>query len=85
MAEVHRVDLSETYLELCSHGIDPQRFAWKQPPYEYEYERLPIDLLAGSSALRQQIEAGTSAADIARSWEPAVREFRTIREQFLLY
>ena len=26
-------------------AVDPDRFAWKQPPYEYEYDRLPIDLL----------------------------------------
>ncbi|PYI93128.1 MAG: DUF1343 domain-containing protein [Verrucomicrobia bacterium] len=24
-------------------------FAWKQPPYEYEYERLPIEVLLGGS------------------------------------
>lgn len=32
-------------------------FAWKQPPYEYEYEKLPIDILFGSSWPRQAIEA----------------------------
>jgi uncharacterized protein YbbC (DUF1343 family) len=31
-------------------------FAWKQPPYEYEYERLPIDILAGNGWLRGAIE-----------------------------
>ncbi len=25
----------------------PDDFAWKQPPYEYETEKLPIDILAG--------------------------------------
>ncbi|NNC90431.1 MAG: DUF1343 domain-containing protein [Akkermansiaceae bacterium] len=25
----------------------PEEFAWKQPPYEYEYEKLPIEILAG--------------------------------------
>jgi uncharacterized protein YbbC (DUF1343 family) len=24
-----------------------ESFAWKQPPYEYEYERLPIEVLLG--------------------------------------
>ena len=66
-------------------AADPERFGWKDPPYEYEYERLPIDLLAGSSLLREQIQAGDSAADIARSWESPVREFVRVREQFLLY
>ena len=26
----------------------PEQFAWRQPPYEYENERLPIDLLPGT-------------------------------------
>src|SRR5437867_11287 len=30
----------------------PDRFAWKSPPYEYEYDKMPIDCLAGSSELR---------------------------------
>jgi uncharacterized protein YbbC (DUF1343 family) len=25
----------------------PDHFAWKQPPYEYEYDRLPIEILLG--------------------------------------
>ncbi len=25
----------------------PEQFAWKEPPYEYEYEKLPIEILAG--------------------------------------
>ena len=66
-------------------AADPDRFGWKQPPYEYEYERLPIDLLAGSSQLREQIEAGAPSAEIARSWEAPVRAFGAIRDRFLLY
>jgi len=64
---------------------DPGQFRWKDPPYEYEFERTPIDCLAGSSELRQQIDAGMTAHDIARSWEGPVAAFRKIRERFLLY
>ena len=66
-------------------AVDPDRFAWKQPPYEYEYDRMPIDLLAGSSQLREQIDGGLPAADIAQSWAGPVAEFTKIRERFLLY
>lgn len=31
-------------------------FAWKQPPYEYEYEKLPIDILFGQEWPRHAIE-----------------------------
>jgi uncharacterized protein YbbC (DUF1343 family) len=34
--------------------LAPQHFAWLSPPYEYEYEKPPIDILYGSSDLRQQ-------------------------------
>jgi len=64
---------------------DPERFAWRAPPYEYEREKLPIDILAGSSDVREQIEEGIPAAEIARSWEAGVQEFMKIRERFLLY
>jgi uncharacterized protein YbbC (DUF1343 family) len=63
----------------------PDRFKWRDPPYEYEHDRLPIDVLAGSPELREQIEAGMPAADIARSWERDVAEFNRVREKFLLY
>jgi uncharacterized protein YbbC (DUF1343 family) len=64
---------------------DRERFAWKEPPYEYERERIPIDVLAGSTDLREQIEAGVPAREIAQSWQPATQAFMRIREEFLLY
>ena len=30
----------------------PPRFAWRQPPYEYEHDKWPIDILYGSDRLR---------------------------------
>ena len=37
----------------------PKDFAWKAPPYEYEYEKLPIDILLGSGTFRKEfIESG---------------------------
>ena len=64
---------------------DPNQFRWKDPPYEYEYEKMPIDCLAGSSTLRDQIDAGVPAHEIAAGWKEAVDEFLKIRERVLLY
>ena len=64
---------------------DPERFAWRQPPYEYEHEKLPIDILAGSNALRRQIEAGEAPEDIAAGWRDDEDAFATLRAPFLLY
>jgi uncharacterized protein YbbC (DUF1343 family) len=64
---------------------NPSAFAWRQPPYEYEHDKVPIDILAGSDTLRKQIEADLPATDIAASWRKDEEEFRTLRERFLLY
>ena len=64
---------------------DPNQFNWRDPPYEYEHDRLPIDVLAGSPELREQIEAGVPAEEIARSWESDVAAFKRVRQKFLLY
>jgi uncharacterized protein YbbC (DUF1343 family) len=60
-------------------------YQWRQPPYEYEHDKLPFDILAGSSELRQQIEAGLPARTIYDSWTRQVERFRTERKPFLLY
>jgi uncharacterized protein YbbC (DUF1343 family) len=31
----------------CIRKLNPESFAWKQPPYEYEREKLPIEILLG--------------------------------------
>src|SRR6185436_10856640 len=63
----------------------PDKFAWRQPPYEYEHTKMPIDILAGSSELREQIESGMSAREISRSWTGSVDAFKKIRDRYLLY
>jgi uncharacterized protein YbbC (DUF1343 family) len=64
---------------------DPGQFAWRQPPYEYEFDKWPIDILYGSPALRERLDAGDAAADIAREWDADVRPFLAVRDRFLLY
>jgi uncharacterized protein YbbC (DUF1343 family) len=62
-----------------------ERFRWRDPPYEYEHQKLPIDILAGSAALREQIDADVPAETIARSWEVNVSVFEKLRQEFLIY
>ena len=64
---------------------NPSKFAWRQPPYEYEHDKIPIDILAGSDALRSQIESDVPAQEIAASWKADEDAFRALREPFLLY
>ena len=67
------------------YGLGPDRFAWRAPPYEYEHDKMPIDILAGSPALRQQIERQTPLGDIVSSWAAGEAEFEAIRQPYLLY
>ena len=64
---------------------NPERFQWRQPPYEYELTKLPFDILAGSSELRTQVESGVPVDAISESWMPALERFRATRKPFLLY
>jgi uncharacterized protein YbbC (DUF1343 family) len=63
----------------------PEDFAWKQPPYEYVYDRMPFDVICGGSRLREQIEAGVTPYTIESSWLDDVVKFRSRREAYLLY
>jgi uncharacterized protein YbbC (DUF1343 family) len=64
---------------------DPSRFEWRQPPYEYEKDKMPFDILAGSSELRQQIEGGVPPRVIRDSWQDGHHTFARTREPYLLY
>ena len=63
----------------------PSLFKWREPPYEYETAKIPIDILSGSDALRRQIDADLGATAIANSWAPEIEAFKKIRQAFLLY
>lgn len=63
----------------------PGDFLWKDPPYEYEYDRNPFDLIAGTDKVRRGIEQGESLSAIERSWEQPLEAFDQARARFLLY
>jgi uncharacterized protein YbbC (DUF1343 family) len=63
----------------------PSKFAWRNPPYEYEEVKPPIDILYGSDALRVAIDAGDDAAAITGAWRADEDAFRALRERYLLY
>jgi uncharacterized protein YbbC (DUF1343 family) len=67
------------------HNTYPRDFAWKQPPYEYEEIKMPIDILAGSERLRKDIEAWKDIKEMESWWKEELKEFEKIRKQYLLY
>ena len=64
---------------------NPAAFEWRDPPYEYEYIKPPIDILFGSDRLRLALEAGVSPQALADEWHAPVAAFMDIRARFLLY
>jgi uncharacterized protein YbbC (DUF1343 family) len=62
-----------------------EEFLWKEPPYEYEYDRNPFDVIAGTLELRSALEGRMGSADIAASWQPDEEVFRDRRSGYLLY
>ena len=63
----------------------PDQFRWKEPPYEYEYEKLPIDLILGDKMLRYAIENLENIDVIEESWQIEINEFKQMSRAFYLY
>jgi uncharacterized protein YbbC (DUF1343 family) len=78
----YRLSLALLSAILADHGPD---FRWKEPPYEYEYERPPIDLILGDSFLRERLEGLAKPNSLESSWEKDLRSYLEWRESFLLY
>jgi len=64
---------------------DPVRFAWRRPPYEYEHDKEPIDILYGSDQLRKTLDGGGDVAALIASWRADEDAFRRLRQPFLMY
>ena len=76
--------LSMALLEALLH-LYPNQFAWKQPPYEYEYEKLPIDLIIGNQAVREELEHGVEIVALELSWLEDLASFEERRRAVFLY
>jgi uncharacterized protein YbbC (DUF1343 family) len=63
----------------------PAETLWRDPPYEYETVKPPIDILYGSDRLRRGIDAGETAASLSAGWARDEAAFRELRQKYLLY
>ncbi|HET9266970.1 MAG TPA: DUF1343 domain-containing protein [Vicinamibacterales bacterium] len=69
----------------ATRAASPSAFAWRDPPYEYEYVKPPIDMLYGSAALREVLDGGATAGDLVNGWADRLRPFLETRARFLQY
>jgi uncharacterized protein YbbC (DUF1343 family) len=70
-AEVHVLDRSavDTFLlgmvaVKAARDVDPARFAWRDKPYEFISGVNPADLLTGSTAYREAVDAGAALGPV---------------------
>ncbi len=63
----------------------PDHFQWRQPPYEFVYDRLPFDLLTGDPRLRVGLESHCALSELVATWQDELASFRQQRAAYLLY
>jgi uncharacterized protein YbbC (DUF1343 family) len=66
-------------------SLHPRTFEWRQPPYEYEFEKLPFDMITGDPAVRKAIEELGPLDALEQSWVQELSHFEEIRRPHLLY
>ncbi|MFC1640161.1 exo-beta-N-acetylmuramidase NamZ domain-containing protein [Gemmatimonadota bacterium] len=78
------VETAVSILHTVKH-LAPEEFQWRPPPYEYEHEKMPIDILWGSEALRTTIDSGRSPDELMRQSGLDLVEFENLVDPYLLY
>jgi len=87
VTERRRFRAWEAYLLLIEKARrqEPRRFAWRQPPYEYEYVKPPIDILCGTDRVRLAVENGEPIRRLLPEWRTQLQAFKRRRAKHLLY
>lgn len=67
------------------HDMYSESFRWKEPPYEYVYDKNPFDVISGGNVIREGIESGRSLEEIERLWLGELERFVALRRNYLLY
>jgi len=65
--------------------IHPEHFQWKEPPYEYEFKKKPIDLILGDMSVRRDLESGVQVFHMREKWRAELGSFAQRRMPYLLY
>jgi uncharacterized protein YbbC (DUF1343 family) len=66
-------------------ALYPDQFSWKSPPYEYDHDNLPIDLIIGDKTVRERLEALEPVRHIEASFREDLSTFGEMRKDVMLY
>jgi uncharacterized protein YbbC (DUF1343 family) len=90
--QIHVLDISSFRPVRCAvalikaiSDLYPEDFDWLDPPYEYERDRPPIDIIYGSQQLRESLAEGMTATEITTGWDQPLARFLESRAPWLLY
>ena len=67
------------------HELYPEKFKFINPPYEFETEKLPFDILCGTLEIRRMIEEGSKIDEIKDFIDGNAREYQAKLQKYLLY
>ena len=62
-----------------------EQFAYKEPPYEYEFEKLPIEMILGSRKVCEALQSGAEPGELVEGWQHDIDGFAQLRKEFFLY
>ena len=79
--QIFKPVLTTAAILLAFRRLYPSHFSWRLPPYEYEYEKLPFDILAGTSQLRRMIDENWDLDKMTATWADDEEAFRTLRQK----
>lgn len=68
---------------IIRHHMDD--FKFKNPPYEYEFEKMPIDLILGSKALRKKLTSLEDLTLLPGLWQEELEKFHSLSGKYYLY
>ena len=65
-----------------THG---SKFELFEGPYEYVFDRRPIDVIVGDRKIADAVISGAPIAELESDWAEELREYEREREEYLLY
>ncbi|MBD3321374.1 MAG: DUF1343 domain-containing protein [Chitinivibrionales bacterium] len=65
--------------------IAGDRFTFNNPPYEYETEKMPFDILSGDDTLRNLLVRNRADMTIRDRWKESYRDFLELFDDIALY
>ena len=80
---VFRPVAAALHLIAAARAQAPESFSWREP--WAAGSQLPIDLLSGTTRVREAFDAGVPVAEIVAEWADDLAQFREARRPYLLY